>query len=147
MVIENLCQLASLMSGKQKEYYDRMIKDARLVKIYRLQEIFSDEEIECIKLKYKPEIKACYKNATLFSTLCLSYNVEYVEGFIDVQGLLVEHAWNKIDDKYVDITLELALQTSPIIEHVAIGEYNKDIVLNHITNTNVYGGIYETLNN
>ena len=36
--------------------------------------------------------------------------VEYVEGYLNMNGLPIEHAFNVIDGKYFDITMELALK-------------------------------------
>lgn len=107
-IIKELCQIAEIMHGKQKTYYEQMLADATPVRITPLSEVFDEETIRMIKEAIDPQTKQCYQNATM---LCEMFKgiVSYVEGRYTVCGLFsTEHAWNKIEDKYIDITAELA---------------------------------------
>lgn len=144
-IIKELCQLAEIMHGKQKAYYERMLADATPVRITPLSEVFDEETIRMIKEAIDPQSKQCYQNATM---LCEMFKgiVSYVEGRYTVCGLFsTEHAWNKIEDKYIDITAELALgRTNPNEEeYVVLGEYDDNEVLSYCIQSKVYGGIYE----
>lgn len=143
-IIKELCQLAEIMSGMSKKYYESMIADATPIRITPLSEVFNKYEIDMIKRVIKPEAKQCYKNA---SDLCVLFpdRVKYVEGRFTVCGLFsTEHAWNKVGDKYVDITAELALNNNiNEEEYVALGEYEYEETLSYLYKSKVYGGIYE----
>lgn len=141
-IIKELRQFEEIMQGKQKEYYERMIADATPVRITPLSEVFNEYEIDMIKRVIKPEAKQCYKNA---SDLCVLFpdRVKYVEGRFTVCGLFsTEHAWNKVGDKYIDITMEIALKCNPA-EDIALGEYDESEILPYLFESKVYGGIYE----
>lgn len=143
-IIKELRQLAEIMDGKAKKYYESMIADATPVRITPLSEVFNEYEIDMIKRVIKPEAKQCYKNA---SDLCVLFpdRVKYVEGRFTVCGLFsTEHAWNKVGDKYIDITMEIALERNPAEEeYIALGEYDESEILPYLFESKVYGGIYE----
>lgn len=144
-IIKELRQLAEIMDGKAKKYYESMIADATPVRITPLSEVFNEYEIDMIKRVIKPKAKQCYKNAL---DLCVLFpdRVKYVEGRFTVCGLFnTEHAWNKIEEKYIDITAELALGHTNLNEeeYVALGEYDDNEVLSYCIQSKVYGGIYE----
>lgn len=53
------------------------------------------------------------------------------------------HAFNKVGDKYIDITAELVLERDVDgDEYVVFGEYTKEDVLDIMLEINHYGGIY-----
>lgn len=143
-IIKELRQITEIMSGKQREYYESMIADATPIRIAPLSEAFNEYEIDMIKRVIKPEAKQCYKNA---SDLCVLFpdRVKYVEGRFTVCVLFsTEHAWNKVGDKYVDITAELALNNNiNEEEYVVLGEYEYEETLSYLYKSKVYGGIYE----
>lgn len=144
-IIKELCQLAEIMHGKQKAYYERMLADATPVRITPLSEVFDEETIRMIKEAIDPQTKQCYQNATMLCTM-FPDRVKYVEGRFTVCGLFsTEHAWNKVGDKYIDITAELALGHTNLNEeeYVSLGEYDDNEVLSYCIQSKVYGGIYE----
>lgn len=144
-IIKELRQLAEIMQDKQKAYYDKMLADATPIRIAPLSEVFDEETIRMIKEAIDPQPKECYRNATMLCELFKGI-VSYVEGRFTVCGLFsTEHAWNKIEDKYIDITAELALgRTNPNEEkYIALGEYDDNEVLSYCIQSKVYGGIYE----
>lgn len=144
-IIKELRQLAEIMQDKQKAYYDKMLADATPIRIAPLSEVFDEETIRMIKEAINPQPKECYRNATM---LCEMFKgiVSYVEGRYTVMCTFsTEHAWNKIEDKYIDITAELALgRTNPNEEeYIALGEYDESEILPYLFESKVYGGIYE----
>ena len=53
------------------------------------------------------------------------------------------HAFNKVGDKYIDITAELVLERDVDgDEYVVFGEYTKEDVLDIMFEINHYGDIY-----
>lgn len=133
--------------GRQAEFYRQMLKDAKPIEVVRLSEVFTDTEIKVIKRSVKPRVKECYRNATLFAHIYPE--VKYVEGKITCCGAFgIEHAWNKVGDKYVDITMELVLDRDPTKEeYMALGEYDQETVVNICTELGWYGNIYPILYN
>ena len=112
-IINELLWLSEKMFGKQKAYYDRMLADATPIQIAPLSEVFDEETIKLIKTQIRPEPKLCFKNATLLCTM-FPDRVKYVEGkFTVAHTISTEHAWNKVGDKYIDITMEIALECNP----------------------------------
>jgi hypothetical protein len=48
---------------------------------------------------------------------------------MELHGLPIEHAFNKVDGKYVDITIELALEDDPTNDpHAVYGDFDTDTV-------------------
>lgn len=143
-IIKELRWLSEKMFGKQKAYYDRMLADATPIRITPLSEVFDEETIKLIKTQIRPEPKLCFKNATMLYTM-FPDRVKYVEGRFTVCGCFsTEHAWNKIGDKYIDITMEIALERNPAEEeYIALGEYEESEILTYLFESKVYGGIYK----
>lgn len=143
-IIQELCQIREILHGKQKAYYDRMLADATPIRITPLSEVFDEDSIRLIKTQIKPESKLCFKNATLLCTMFPDF-VKYVEGRYTVfGGFSTEHAWNKVGDKYIDITMEIALERNPAEEeYIALGEYDESEILPYLFESKVYGGIYK----
>lgn len=133
--------------GRQAEFYRQMLKDAKPIEITRLSEVFTADEIKAIKRFVRPQAKECFRNATLFAHIYPE--VKYVEGKFTVCGTFVtEHAWNKVGDKYVDITMELALDRDPTEEeYMALGEYDQKTVVSICSEVGYYGNIYPILYN
>lgn len=79
--------------------------------------------------------------ATLFP------DVLYCEGKVTCFGSLsIDHAWNKVGDKYVDITLELALQQDVTEEqYMVLGEYDEKTINKVAQQTGYYGQIFQAL--
>lgn len=145
-VIAELKTMSSLLSGKQKEIYQEMIADAEDVKIVPIRKVFSDEEINLVKRIVKPQRHECYKNAFQLTTL-FPNKVEYCEGKVTVGKILsIDHAWNKVGDKYVDITLELALEYDMNLleeDYAMLGKWDSEELLSIALDMKVYGGVYE----
>lgn len=133
--------------GRQAEFYRQMLKDAKPIEVVRLSEVFTDTEIKAIKRFVNPKVKECYRNATLFSHIYPE--VKYVEGKMTCCGAFgIEHAWNKVGDKYVDITMELVLDRDPTKEeYMALGEYDQETVVSICSEVGFYGSVYPILYN
>lgn len=148
-IIEMLNFFAKNCSGVQKELYSQKAKDADSIDIVSLNEVFTKEEIKEIQKRIHPKPKMCYENAW---KLCDrfeyegNHKIEYCEGYINMKGFPIEHAFNKVDGKYVDITVELALKKDPKEDtYVVIGEYDTDSVRNVLIENGYYGNIYNSI--
>ena len=139
---------ANSYSGVGAALYRQKVIDANSVDIVSLSEVFSPEEIKVIKKYIRPKAKMCYKNAYM---LCDyfdgdGHDVRYVEGYLNMRGLPIEHAFNYVDGKYVDITMELALgKDMEEDSYISIGEFSTDEVRKVLLKNGYYGQIYETL--
>ena len=150
-IIEMLKFFAKNMSGVQQELYQQKVKDAESVDIVPLSEVFTPEEIADIKKRVHPQPKMCYENAW---KLCDrfeyegNHKIEYCEGYLNMRGFPIDHAFNKVDDKYVDITIELALGRNVAEEgdtYITLGTYNTDEVRKILLQNGFYGDIYNTI--
>lgn len=140
---------AQNMSGVQAELFKQKAEDADSIDIVPLNEVFTEQEIQEIKRRLRPQPKMCYENAyKLMDRFSYDSNheIEYVEGYINMKGFPIEHAFNKVDGKYVDITIELALGKDPSEDtYVKIGEFDLDTVREILLQNQFYGQIYETI--
>ena len=140
---------AQNMSGVQAELFKQKAEDADSIDIVPLNEVFTEQEIQEIKRRLRPQPKMCYENAyKLMDRFSYDSNheIEYVEGYINMKGFPIEHAFNKVDGKYVDVTIELALGKDPTEDtYVKIGEFDLDTVREILLQNQYYGQIYETI--
>lgn len=68
--------------------------------------------------------------------------VQYVEGKTNV-FIPIDHAFNRVGNKYIDITFEFALGLDPTqYEYVAFGEYPAGVIEEIADQTGYYGDIY-----
>lgn len=123
-VLEYLKKINSLLGGRQKECHDRLMKHAKAVRCSPISEVLTAEQIELIKTNIRPRQKECFRNAQMVSIYI--DGAEYVEGMYGFGGIIgIEHAFNKIGDKYFDITCELVLEKDVTKEtYVSILEVN-----------------------
>lgn len=135
---------AKNMSGVQQALYQQKIKDADSVDISLLSDVLSNEEITKIK-KQKIKPKECYRNAFVTcEVLEANHDVKYVEGYLNLKGLPIEHAFVLCDGKYLDPTIELALNQNPNNDsYVKVGEFNLNDVREIIVENGFWGQIYE----
>lgn len=144
-LIKQIEQLRDLVSNsRQVQWYEDLLKVAKPVTVSPISEVLSEEQIQHIKDNIQLRKKECYRHATLF---CLHIpNSVYVEGQFSTFGLPIEHAFNKVGDKYVDITAELVLSEDVTkLEYISWGEYDIDLVSKIITDRGYYGDIYRQL--
>lgn len=144
-LITELRTISEFMSGKRAEFYKQMIKDAKPIEVVRLSEVFTPEKIDLIEMSIRPKQKECYRNALLLSTLIPE--VLYVEGKMTCCRCFgIDHAWNKVGDKYIDITAELVLKKDPTLEeYMSLGEYEYQEAEPIVLKSGFYGEIYSTL--
>lgn len=142
VIIEQMKMFADLMQGKQRDFMMAKLENAKEVKISPMTEVFSKKEISYIKRFIRPEKKECYKNAT---RLCWAFpdKVLYCEGQFTCYGIPFDHAFNKVGDKYIDITSELVLGKFSE-EYVTFGEWDAKTVAEVATKNEVYGDVFVT---
>lgn len=141
-IIEEFKSFASLTSGRQREYFDQVLRDAHVVKVVKLADVLTKAQIDIIR-SLNLRQKECYRNATLIS--CAIPGCNYIEGKFAPFGFGIEHAWNEYKGKYFDATNELVLNSIPEeTEYVALGEYTAPEVMAVCERQGVYGEIYFT---
>ena len=142
-IISFIKKLAMITDGYQKQFYEKMVSDAKIVKCTSIYNIFTEDEIRKIKRNVRPVAKECYKNSYRLIECEIIPEINYCEGYMSCMGVPVEHAFNKVNDKYIDITAELVLERDVDgDEYVVLGEYTKEDVLDIMFETQYYGGIY-----
>lgn len=134
--------MQQITTGKQKEYYTDLLQNAKPVKVVSVKDVFTPEGIRLIKERISPKKKQCYRNASLLT--CLFPDVMYVEGKVMPENMFpIDHAFNKVGDSYIDITVELVLGedvTKP--DYVVLGEYDNNQVVEVADKTELWGGCY-----
>lgn len=70
-----------------------------------------------------------------------------IVGDIELVNRLLDHAFNRVGDKYVDITFEFALNDAELTEYeyVVFGEYNLQTIDRITEATGFYGDIYRNV--
>lgn len=129
---------------RQKAYYQDLLKAAKPVQVVRAADVLDLYELDYIRHVIKPQPQQCYRNAHL---LCEAFpdRFFYCEGKANVP-FLIDHAFNKVDDVYIDITFEFALREDPsIYEYVTIGEYDAKMIRKAASETGYYGQVYRWL--
>ena len=145
-ILNFLNSLAKITDGYQRQYYEMMASDAKIVRCSSIYDVFNEDEIRNIKRYANPKVKECYKNSYMLQINCDIPDIVYCEGYTSYMGIPIEHAFNKIGDKYIDITAELALKRDVRDdEYVLLGEFTKEDVYNVINKTGYYGGVYNRL--
>lgn len=139
MLIDDLKAIASLTSGKQREYFEAMLQSAHTVYCKPMADVLPEKLLKRVK-QIKVEKKQCYKNSTL---ICMvDAEINYVEGNMECFGIPIEHAWNEYKGQYFDATREIALKEEVQgREYLELGIFNSDDVLGVITEREYYGGI------
>lgn len=143
-IIEELQALTRLgFVGKQKAYFERMFADAKPVRCVSVREVFTLDEILRIKTIINPKQGHCYRNAVLLADL-FPERVSYVEGFGYVDYWKIEHAFNRVGEKYIDITWEMALKMDVTeVPYVTLIEATRDEVIQDVqAHGNVTGDYY-----
>lgn len=108
VVINYLAWLAGVsFNDRQDAFHKHSLLCAVSVKVTPMSEVFTEKELLRIK-KLNPKVKQCYKNSLDLARL-FPGRVQYVEGKTLVCGVPIDHAFNKVGDKYVDVTLDLVL--------------------------------------
>lgn len=146
VIIEEMRAFMRLdLNPRQKQYFAHTIAVAKRVDIVRAADVFNDYELEIIRDILKPQPQQCYRNAHLLCQL-FPERVRYCEGKT-FAFIPIEHAFNRVGDKYVDITFEFALQDAELLEHeyVVFGEYDLRTLERITRKTGYYGDIYRNI--
>lgn len=150
-IVEELRAKASLdWNPEQKAWFEQQANDARPVQCVRMRDAFTPEQLRLIRnWGYKTQQKMCYRNATelirLIAMDCrFSEPVRYVEGFAYAYGLLlIEHAFVKYGDVYIDPTFERALRRDVRKEmYASCIELDPLTMANYQLETGYYGELY-----
>lgn len=142
VIIEEMRAFLRLdLPDRQRQYFTDTIAVAKRVEVVKAADVFDEREIELIRRTVRPAVKECYKNAHLL-TLLFPDRVRYVEGKTHTV-IPIDHAFNRVGDKYIDITFEFALELDPTqYEYVAFGEYPAGVIEEITNQTGYYGDIY-----
>lgn len=147
-IMQMLKFFAANTSGYQQMLYTDKLNDADSVDIVSVYDVFDEDTIEKIKKYVNPQPKCCYENAY---KLCdrlgyeKDYDIKYCEGYLNMKGLPIDHAFNSVNGQYVDITIELALEREIEDTYVKYCEYNIDQVREILLQNGFYGNIYDTI--
>lgn len=142
VIIEEMRAFLRLdLPDRQRQYFTDTIAVAKRVEVVKAADVFDEREIELIRRTVRPAVKECYKNAHLLTSL-FPDRVRYVEGKTHTV-IPIDHAFNRVGDKYIDITFEFALELDPTqYEYVAFGEYPAGVIEEITDQTGYYGNIY-----
>lgn len=141
-LITQLQQTAEIIrNDRQRDFYNAKIAAAKDVKVEPLKSVLTKEQLDRIShLHFRP--KECYRNAFLVAQ---ALNCEYVEG----QMLFyfgIDHAFNKIGNRYFDVTKELVLKENPSeCEYISIGEYSWETAWSVFSEENCYTDVFNIL--
>lgn len=147
-IMQMLKFFADNTSGYQQKLYTDKLNDADSVDIVSVYDVFDEATIDKIKKYVNPKPKCCYENAY---KLCdrfdyeKDYDIKYCEGYLNMRGLPIDHAFNCVNGKYVDITIELALEKEIEDTYVKYCEYDIDTVREILIQNQFYGEIYDTI--
>lgn len=146
VIIEEMRAFLRLdLPDRQRQYFTDTIAAAKRVEVVKAADVFDEREIELIRRTVRPVVKECYKNAHLL-TLLFPDRVKYAEGKTNTGFFSIDHAFNRVGDKYVDITFEFALKDEPTgYEYVVFGEYDLDTINRISDKTGYYGDYYRAL--
>ena len=146
LLIQELEQYRDIMPpGRQRKYYDIVLEMVEPIEVVSLSEVFTVEEIEEIKRQINPKKKECFKNAM---RLAMDFDdVKYVEGrLLLADAFGTEHAFNKVGDKYIDITMELALGNDVRKEqYIKIAEYSRERAIEELIHNQCYTNITDRI--
>ena len=135
----------ALASGNQQEYFKGLLNVAKPVEVVSIKDVFTKDEIKMIKRLVRPKKKMCYRNSHLL-TLLFPDKVKYVEGRFSCSfiGLPIDHAFNRVGDKYVDITFEMVWnEDTTKYEYIKFGEYDSDQVEEIAEQSGIWGECYK----
>lgn len=134
----------SACGGKRADFLKSIKEDLKPCRVVSIKDIFTKEQIKLIRSLVQK--KECFKNAYQIASFFEFSDtpVEYVEGRVLVCDFLpIEHAWNKIGDRYFDATFELALGYDVTKEEYAkLKEYDVDKVREILLDRKYWGEIY-----
>ena len=146
-IMQMLKFFADNTSGYQKTLYTDKLNDADSVDIVSMYDVFDEKTIKDIKRYVNPQPKCCYENAYKLCDRIYDdrYDIKYCEGYLNMKGLPIDHAFNSVNGQYVDITIELALEREIEDTYVKYCEYDINTVREILVQNGFYGNIYDTI--
>jgi len=141
--ISNLKQdlelIVSVCSLQQKQFYEKMLSDLKECEVVSVYDLFDADQIDLMKSLVIT--KECYRNAYLIS-MCFP-NVSYVEGRV-LCVIPIDHAFNCIDGKFFDATLELVVGDDVTkMEYAYLAKYDLGDIEPIVLERGYYGEIYK----
>lgn len=137
-------EISACEGSKRAEFIQSIKADLKPCKVVSIRELFNDLQIDAMRTLV--EQKQCFKNAFQIADVIRHWDgsIKYVEGRVLVANFLpIEHAWNKVGDKYFDATFELALGHDVTKESYAmLQEYKVFKVREVLLERGYYGEIY-----
>ena len=137
-------EISACKGSKRAEFIQSIKADLKPCDVVSVRELFTEEQIRIMKTLVEP--KQCFKNAFSIADILrhTDSRIQYVEGRVLVANFLpIEHAWNKVGDKYFDATFELALGYDVTKESYAmLQEYKVSKVREVLLERKYYGEIY-----
>lgn len=140
---------------EQKAYFAQQANDARPVQCVRMRDAFTSEQLQFLfkNTGYKTQQKMCYRNASELveraEWMAAHFDsdvpeIKYVEGYAYAYDLLlIEHAFVKVGDLYIDPTFERALHRDVRKEiYASCIELDPETMVRHQLETGFYGGLY-----
>jgi len=120
-------EISACRGSKRAEFIQAIRDDLKPCKLVSVRELFTEEQVRFMESIVEP--KQCFKNAYNLADDIFRHSdglVKYVEGRVLVANFLpIEHAWNRIGDKYFDATFELSLGKDVTTENYALlAEYD-----------------------
>lgn len=137
-------EISACEGSKRAEFIQSIKADLKPCKVVSIRELFNDIQIDAMRTLV--EQKQCFKNAFQIADVIRHWDgsIKYVESRVLVANFLpIEHAWNKVGDKYFDATFELALGYDVTKESYAmLQEYKVSKVREVLLQRRYYGEIY-----
>lgn len=137
-------EISACQGSKRAEFIQAIRDDLKPCRVVSVRELFTEEQVRFMESIVEP--KQCFKNAYNLADIIRHPDgcVTYVEGRALVANFLpIEHAWNRIGDKYFDATFELALGKDVTTENYALlAEYDLCRVRKIILERKYWGEIY-----
>ena len=130
------------LTSRHRKMVERIKRDLKPCEVVSAHEVFQPEQIELIKQIIKP--KECFRNAYKIAEI---FGANYIEGKCMLFDIMpIDHAWNKVGDKYIDVTFELAIDSDVAEEkYAALLEMNYQDVSRIILKRRYFGDIYREL--
>ncbi len=137
-------EISACEGSKRAEFIQSIKDDLKPCKVVSIRELFTKEQIKIMETLV--ERKQCFANSFRIAEVIRHWDdsIKYVEGRVLVANFLpIEHAWNKVGDKYFDATFELALGYDVTKESYAmLQEYKVYEVREVLLERGYYGEIY-----
>ena len=136
--VEYIMLCEKLQRGSKKHaYWQKVVRNQKDVPIRSVWQALPLPMMSKLLGNIRPKKKECYKNALLVAQYL---HCDYVEGYVNIGGLPIEHAFNKMNGSYFDVTLELALGDKvDKYEYTSIMELDRERVLDIASELELYG--------